>query len=80
MTRSFAVDVTNEEAEFGFAVTGAPSGSRSVVVARLAPGLRAVKVRGHGGETKYLVCNERLAPLYAAAKSLEELRSRFLVR
>jgi len=74
------VDVTSEEAAFGFVVADAPSGNRTVVVAKLGPGLRAVKVRGHGGKTQYLVCNELLAPLYPVAKSLEELQARFLSR
>jgi hypothetical protein len=36
-----------------------------------------VKVVGHAGRHQYLVRDQHLAPLYAAAKSLDELRSRF---
>lgn len=76
-TRWFPLDITDEEANFGFIVADAPTGNRTVAVANIGRGLRAVKAVGHGGKMQYLVCNERLAPLYPAAKSLEELRSRF---
>jgi hypothetical protein len=75
--RFFPLEIKQEELAFGFEVKDAPSGHRRLLVAELGKGLHAVKARGHDGKTQYLVCDERLAPIYPAAKSLEELRTRF---
>jgi len=69
-------DVTHEEIEFGFVVTQTSSTNRRLVVAKIRSGLRAIKVL-HSGTAHYLVCNDRLAPLYSAAASLDEWRERF---
>jgi hypothetical protein len=76
-SRWFPVDISEEEVAFGFVVATAPLGNRTVAVANLRPGLRAVKVRVSGETIHYLVCDERLAPLSSAARSLAELRTRF---
>jgi hypothetical protein len=73
--RRLLTDITEEEARFGFVVE--VSGARNVAVAHIGRGLRAIKVAGHGGQTSYLVCDERLCPLYCEAISLTELRVRF---
>ena len=70
------LDVTAEEADFGFAVVEQATGVRAVS-RELRPGLRAVKVQGAGGAIEYAICNEQLSPLYPAARSLDELRVRF---
>jgi hypothetical protein len=73
--RWFPTEITDEEVDFGSIIMDA--GKRTLAVADMGRGLRAVKARGPGGKAQYLVCNEELAPLYPAAKSLEELRTRF---
>jgi hypothetical protein len=75
----FPLDATKDEAEFGFDVVESPTGERALAVP-LANGLSAVKMRASNGGTEYAVCNERFEPLYLAAKTLEELRQRFLRR
>ncbi len=75
--RWFPIEVTPEEAQFGFVIVDSPAGNRRVAVATIGPRLRAVKVVGHAGKCQYLICNEHLAPLRAIAKSLDELRSRY---
>lgn len=71
------LDVDDEEEDFGFSVAEESSGIRAVV-RELRPGLLAVKVRASDGTTEYAVCTEDLHPLYPAAKTLDELRNRFL--
>jgi hypothetical protein len=72
----FALDVTQEEEDFGFGLTEAPSGVR-VVVRGLGVRLQAVKVQTDDGSTGYAICDENLRPLYTPAKTLDELRRRF---
>jgi hypothetical protein len=70
----FLLDITSEEAAFGFRVVATPEGQR--VVARIGD-LRAVKVRALDGAIEYVVCDAQLQPMYLAAKTLKELRDRF---
>jgi hypothetical protein len=72
----FPLDATKDESDLGFTLEESPTGERALVLA-LANGLRAVKVSAQDGGTEYAVCNERFEPLYIAAKTLDELRSRF---
>lgn len=71
-----ALDVTPEEAEFGFSVTEYSGGFRAVS-REVRPGLRAVKVRGEGDAVEYAICNEQFVQLYPSARSVDELRTRF---
>ena len=75
----YSLESTPDEDAFGFSAIESPTGERVLVVV-LASGLRAVKALGPDGSTEYVVCNERLEPLYATAKTLEELRERFVRR
>ena len=75
MTGRFPVDSTPDEQAFGFSAVESPTGER--LVAFLGNGLRAMKTRASDGSTEYVVCDERFEPLYATAKTLEELRERF---
>ena len=72
----FPLEATKDESDLGFELEESPTGERALVLP-LANGLRAVKMRGHDGGTEYAVCNERFEPLYIAAKTLDELRTRF---
>jgi hypothetical protein len=72
----FPLEATKDESDLGFALEESPTGERALVLP-LANGLRAVKMRAMDGGTEYAVCNERFEPLYIAAKTLDELRSRF---
>ena len=71
--------MTSDESTFGFSVVEAPSGIMALVVT-IGEGLRAVKMRASDGSTEYAVCDDRLQPLYVAAKTLDELRKRFALR
>jgi hypothetical protein len=73
------LDVTREEADFGFRLAEQPSGVRAVV-REIRPGLRAVKVRADDGSTEYAICDDELRPVYLPARSLDDLRRRFTVR
>jgi hypothetical protein len=73
--RRYAVDATESESSFGFVVVDVPSGARALAV-RLRNGLHAVKVIVDGA-VEYLICDDRLQPMYVSAKSLEELHTRF---
>ena len=72
----FPLEATKDESDLGFALEESPTGERALVLP-LANGLRAVKVASQDGGTEYAVCNERFEPLYIAAKTLDELRTRF---
>ena len=75
---TFADTLTDSEASFGFALR--PSARNGYVVAlELQGGLLAVKAM-HNGEVEYVLCDEDLAPIYAPARSLDELGKRFGVR
>jgi hypothetical protein len=74
--RRYPLDATEHESRFGFAVAEVPSGARALAV-RLRDGLHAVKVLTDDGAIEYLICDERLEPMYISAKSLEELQLRF---
>jgi hypothetical protein len=78
-TGRFPLDSTTDEEDFGFAAIESPTGEHALV-AILSRGLRAVKTTASDGSTEYIVCNERLEPLYNAARTLEELRERFARR
>lgn len=69
--------VTARERQFGFAYVELHG--RVCVVARLRPGLFAVKVVRDDGVDEYAVCDEWLRPLYRSAESLRDLRRRFRV-
>ncbi len=70
----FLLDITSDEAAFGFRVVDTPEGGRAV--AHIGD-LRAVKVRASDGAIEYAVCDAKLQPLYLAARTLKELRDRF---
>lgn len=74
---TFAHDLIDDEVAFGFTVSEAPNGMRIVVV-QLGRGLRAIKLRESDGAVRYQVFDDSFSPLYASARSLEELRSRFV--
>ena len=76
MSRTYVAEVTPEEQAFGFTVAEAGSGVQAAIYS-LGEGLFAVKLVAVDGSVKYAVCNDRLAPLYASACSLDELRERF---
>ena len=71
--RSLPIDITDEEAAFGFAVRH----DGQAVAAELRNGLYAVKVVCDDGAVGYCVCDARLSPLYPVARSLRELHDRF---
>lgn len=71
----FPLDTSPEEEAFGFRVAVSPEGDR-VLVAKLGD-LRAVKIRAQDGTIEYAVCDAKLQPIYIAAKTLKELRTRF---
>jgi hypothetical protein len=71
----FTVQLTDEEIAAGFVVADSPTG-RALMI-RLSNGLRAVKTMTDDGAVEYVICNDQFEPLYAAAKSLDELRRRF---
>lgn len=75
-SRRFPLEATSAESDFGFGVNESPSGVRALVVP-LGDGLRAVKVRADDGSIEYAICDERLQPIYIAAKTLDELDERF---
>lgn len=79
MRSRYPLDSTADEEAFGFCVIESPTGERALV-AVLGNGLRVTKAHSADGSTEYVVCNERLEPLYATAKTLEELRERFARR
>jgi hypothetical protein len=62
LQRSYPLDVSKEEADFGFDLTGEPAGNR-VVARDLRAGLRAVKVRRDEGAIEYAICDDQLRPL-----------------
>lgn len=70
------LDLNQDEEEFGFGVAEHPSGVRAVV-RELRPGLRAVKVEAEDGSVEYAICEDNLRPVYAPARTLEELKRRF---
>lgn len=72
----FPIEITAEEAEFGFAMRSS-STDQCAVAAELQDGLLAVKVRAPDGRTQYRICNRDFDQLYRAATSLGELRERF---
>jgi hypothetical protein len=74
--RRYAVKITSEDIEHGFDVKEHRPGL-VIVVKTLQRGLFAVKIQGDDGEIAYVVCNHDLAPLYPAARSLDELERRF---
>lgn len=67
---------TKGERDFGFDAVEEPSGVR--VIMRLRPGLYAVKMSGEDGATEYVICDRDMHPVYRPAKTLDELRQRFL--
>ena len=71
----FSRDVSSEEAAFGFGVEETGSGVRAIV--RLPTGIHAVKMLQEDGSVEYMICDERMEPLYGPAKTLDELRARF---
>ena len=73
---TFPLDPSQDELAFGFGIAESPTGQRALSVA-LTGGLLAVKVTTDDGATEYIVCNDRFEALYAPAKSLDELRTRF---
>jgi hypothetical protein len=73
----FPVQATAEESAFGFALANAPSGERALIMP-LSQGLRAVKMIADDGAVEYVVCDDEFEPLYAPARTLDELRRRFL--
>lgn len=73
----FLLQPTEDETAFGFVIHDVPSGERALVMP-LSHGLRAVKVLADDGAVEYIVCDDRLEPLYTPAKSLDELRRRFV--
>jgi len=75
----FPIEVTVDEAAFGFALHSSPDG-RCAVAAVLTPGLFAVKTRTRDGHVEYRVCDSSLEQIYAAASTLTELHERFLAR
>ncbi len=75
---TFADTVTEAEARFGFAVR--PSARDGYVIsAELHEGLLAVKTI-RNGQVEYALCDAELSPIYAPARSLEELQLRFRTR
>ncbi|HEY2367019.1 MAG TPA: hypothetical protein VGH87_11575 [Polyangiaceae bacterium] len=73
----FPLQPTAEETAFGFGIAVVPSGEQALMMP-LPSGLRAVKVIADDGAVEYIVCDEALEPLYTPAKSLDELRRRFV--
>ena len=71
----FPLDVTAEEATFGFRVVEMHGGIRALV-ADLGNGLRVVKVNADRS-VHYQVCDGAFQPLYGAATSLDDLTARF---
>ncbi len=71
-----SIDLTDEEAAFGFEVRESPTGVR-VAVRTLAVGLEAVKRVLDDGTVEYAICDKNGQPLYAGARSLAELEKRF---
>ena len=70
------LDITTEEASFGFAVR--PIRGGHAVTADLHGGLFAVKVLCEDGALAYCICDDSLSSsIYPMAYSLDELRSRF---
>ena len=75
---TFASTLTAMEASFGFALR--PSARDGYVVSlELHQGLLAVKTV-RDGRVEYALCDAELSPIYAPARSLEELRLRFGAR
>lgn len=72
----FPTGITAEERSEGFALIETRSGVYAVV-APITPTLRAVKMETAGGRTEYAICDEKLQPVYLAAKTLDELRTRY---
>ncbi len=72
----YPIDLTEEEAAFGFEVRESQSGVRAVVRV-IDKGLQAVKHRRSDGEIEYAICDETCVPLYAGASSVDELKQRF---
>lgn len=78
--RRLALDLSHDEAEFGFRLAEERLRMRAAV-RELRPGLVAVKIRAADGTTEYAICSSSdLRPIYPAAKTLDELRRRFLGR
>jgi hypothetical protein len=73
----FLLQPTAEESAFGFGVAESPSGESALIIA-LPRGLRAVKTLADDGAVEYVVCDDQFEPLYAPAKTLDELRRRFV--
>jgi hypothetical protein len=73
----FPLQPTADEIAFGFAVAESPAGVRALTMS-LTKDLCAVKVISDDGAVEYVVCNDHFEPLYTAAKSLDELRRRFV--
>ena len=72
----YAVRITDEEVAAGFDVLEHTSG-RAIVSRPVLGDLIAVKVEADDGSFEYVVCDRNLAPLYAPARSLDELERRF---
>jgi hypothetical protein len=77
MGHALALDLTKDEQEYGFSVAEEPSGSRAVVL-QLEDGLLAVKVRTNDGGSEYAICDNEFSALYTPARSIDELRARFM--
>lgn len=71
----FPVEITADEAAFGFAKVETSRGLR--VAADLGNRLRALKAIADDGSFEYVICDESFEPLYFAAKTLAELDTRF---
>jgi hypothetical protein len=72
----FAQEVTPAEAALGFEVAKHIA-LGTIVFARLANGLRAIKMVGDSGAVRYEICDDAGIVLYAPAASVFELRNRF---
>jgi hypothetical protein len=69
-------ELSPEEVDFGFAPTETPTGVRALI-AQLPDGLKAVKRQAPEGAVQYDVCDASLQPLYAPARTVDELTRRF---
>ena len=75
----FVDEMSEAEAECGFAVREHPTGKR-IVVRDLGGGLRAVKVWLAKDKTGYAICEADLRPIYPPATTLAELKARFATK
>ena len=76
---SFVLEITPEEVARGFDVVEHETGTCLVRVP-LRGGLHAIKTRSEEGTILYAICDDHLEPLYAPARSLNELEQRFAIR